>query len=407
MNISRRTYLKWAAAATASFGLPAWTRADESRNRRVDANSRLRVGLIGMGQFMRIAHLPWLARDPRVEVVAVCDVWSKRYSLCKEHLLQAVKLDRLPAWRETADAWEIFTDPTIDAVVISTPDHWHVPMCLGALKHGKHIYCEKPLTRSMGESRILLNAFKEAKVVFQTGLQQRSHFEHRFVDACELIRNGRIGKVTDVYVDVPGPPVAYDLPEEPVPDGMDWTRWLGPAPVRPYNHALNTPKKYPRWRHYYDFASGYLNDLGAHCFDVCQWALGMDHTFPTKVTYGGGDQATKGSFLTYENGIRLHHAKLAGVKNGFGTSFVGTEGQLHVNRGRLWASEGVLENRTTDGDLRLPQCAHPHRLNLPGQGPGACSPSTPCAALTCSGSSVPRWWSNAATSGSTPVGQSG
>lgn len=354
-KFSRRSYLKWSAAATASFVLPRLSRAVEPGGRRVDANSRLQVGLIGMGEIMRNSHLPWLAQSPRVEIVAACDVWPKRYTHCKEFLTEKVKVDRLPVWRETADAWEIFTDPTIDAVVIATPDHWHVSMCLAAMKHGKHIYCEKPLTRSMEESRILLDAFKETKIVFQTGLQQRSQYEHRFVDACEFIRNGRIGKVTDVYVDVPGPPVVYDLPEEDVPEGMDWARWLGPAPVRPYNQQLNTLGKYPKWRRYFDFASGSINDLGAHCFDICQWALDMDHTFPAKVTYNGGEDARKGSFLTYKNGVHLHHAKLEGVKNGFGTSFVGTEGQLHINRRKLWASEGVLEDRIKDGEIRLPR----------------------------------------------------
>jgi predicted dehydrogenase len=135
------------------------------------------------------------------------------------------------------DYRELLAQPGIDAVVICTPDHWHAIPCLEAIKAKKDIYCEKPLTLTIHEGKSLLDAVRKYDRVFQTGSQQRS--EGTFFTACSLVRSGRIGKLTAVYVNIGGPSKPCDLPEEKEEPGLDWDRWLGPAPKRPYNAILS------------------------------------------------------------------------------------------------------------------------------------------------------------------------
>src|SRR5262249_42935942 len=152
----------------------------------------------------------------------------------------------------------------IDAVVIATPDHWHAIPCVLAAQAGKDIYCEKPLTLAIAQGRKIAEAVAKHKIVFQTGSQQRSEFGGRFRTAVEYVRNGRVGKVKTVRIGVGGPPKPCDLPEEAVPAGTDWDRWLGPAPKRGYSSVL-CPKgvhgHFPAWRNYREYAGGGLADM--------------------------------------------------------------------------------------------------------------------------------------------------
>ena len=170
--------------------------------------------------------------------------------------------------------------------MIATPDHWHAIPTVLAARAGKHIYCEKPLTLTIAQGRKVADEVKKAGVVFQTGSQQRSEFGGMFRKAVEYVRSGRIGKLKTIRIGVGGPAVACDLPDQEAPAGTDWERWLGPAPKRGYNDVL-CPKgvhhHFPAWRNYREFGGGGLADMGAHHFDIAQWALDMDDSGPVKI----------------------------------------------------------------------------------------------------------------------------
>ena len=188
---------------------------------------------------------------------------------------------------------------------------------------GKDIYCEKPLTRTIAEGRALVKAVDDAKVVFQTGSQQRTNSAAAFATPsnwCQRV----LGNIKTVRIGVGGPAVACDLPTEPVPAGTDWDLWLGPAAQRGYNQILcpqGVHNHFPAWRTYKEFAGGGLADIGAHHFDIAQWALGTDGTGPTSIEPPSDPAATTGLKFTYASGVEMFH----GGPNG--CTFEGTKGR--------------------------------------------------------------------------------
>ena len=326
---SRRTFLKHgmvaaAAAVAAPTILPSSARG---------ANERIAVGFIGMGKMAR-GHLNTFMRNPQVQVIAINDVETVRLEQAKK------EADDFYASRSGAgsyDGCEIIRDyrdlcarADIDGVIISTPNHWHALQAVEAAKQGKDIYLEKPLARTIGECQAVRRAVELYGTVLQVGSQQRSDRAFRF--ACEMVRNGRIGEVKEVFVNVGGPPVECYLPAEPVPEGLDWDFWLGPAPWRPYHSDIAPGVDYggwPNWRSYRDYAGGMMTDFGTHHFDIAQWGLGMDHTGPIEVEVPGSGRERL--TYTYANGVKMYHG---GAKDGFAVEFVGTEGRVRVNRGQ-------------------------------------------------------------------------
>jgi predicted dehydrogenase len=218
-----------------------------------------------------------------------------------------------------------------------------------AAKARKDIYCEKPLSLTIAEARAMVKAVRKYDRVFQTGSMQRSSPEFR--KACELVRNGRIGKVQQVLVDVGGPSKWCDLPEEPMEPGLQWDLWLGPAPVRPYNSVLSprgVHKHFPNWRNYREYSGGMMTDWGAHHFDIAQWGLGMDHSGPVEIIPPEDPKAEKGLRYRYANGVEVIHG------GGGGVTFIGTDGQILVNRGRFKATpESIEDTPLGPNDLRL------------------------------------------------------
>jgi len=237
-------------------------------------------------------------------------------------------------------------------VVIATPDHWHTVPCVEAMKAKKDVYCEKPLTLTIAEAKLLIDAVRKHDRVFQTGSQQRSDREFRV--ACELVRNGRIGKIKEVYADVGGPSKWCDLPEEPMEEGLDWNFWLGPAPLRPYNSVLSPRgihNHFPNWRGFREYSGGGMTDWGAHHFDIAQWGLGMDESGPVEIIPPEEPKRGKGVKYVYANGIPLIHDNWEGKG---GVNFVGTEGWIHVNRGQLSSSpEGLVKEPLPDLPIKL------------------------------------------------------
>ena len=310
-------------------------------------SERITIGCVGIGK-MGGHHQDYLQGRDEVQIVAMCDVESRRLAI-GQYLVEKAYAERFGKGSYTAvathnDFREIAARNDIDAVLIATPDHWHVLVSLAMVRSSKDVYCEKPLTHTVEEGRVLANAVRQHDRVFQTGSQQRS--ESGFRIACELVRNGRIGEIKEVHVSVGGSSEECYLPPMPAPEGLDWNFWLGPAPYRPYNSELAPSLAegpieswsdfnkliggYPNFRGYKDYSGGGMTDWGAHHFDIAQWGLGMDDSGPGEIIPpDGGDNP----YLTYRyaNGVVMQRrgAGQAGVM------FVGTEGKVMVNRGYL------------------------------------------------------------------------
>jgi predicted dehydrogenase len=272
------------------------------------------------------------------EVVAVCDV-DAGY---RETARQTAGLDARSAYSDFRD---LLTRDDIDAVVVVTPDHWHVPISIAAVRAGKDVFCEKPLTLTIAEGRVLADEVKRYARVFQTGTQQRSSDNFRF--ACELVRNGRIGKLHTVRVGIPGNNRECEpiWRAEPVPEGFDYDFWLGPAPWAPYH----TQRCHYQFRFILDYSGGQVTNWGGHHLDIAQWGLGTDDTGPVEVV-GEGEFPKTGLFNTatkvyfeakYANGV-----KLICQTGGSNTKFEGTDGWVDVSRGDLKTHPESLKNTT-------------------------------------------------------------
>ena len=336
--ITRRGFVATAAAAplilsTSSFG----------QEKKEPASNRLGIGFIGMGTQSR-GHVNFCLGDKECQVLAVCDVDTTRREAAKKTVeskyAEAVKSGIYKGCAAYNDFRELIERKDIDAVVIATPDHWHAIPCLEAIKAKKDVYCEKPLTLTILESKMLIDAARKMNVVFQTGSQQRSGTEFR--TACELVHSGRIGKLQAVYVNVGGPSKPCDLKEENEEPGLDWDRWLGPAPKRAYSSVLS-PRgvhgHFPNWRNYREYSGGMMTDWGAHHFDIAQWGLGMDEAGPVEVHPPENPKSEKGIKYIYSNGVPVIHAdEYEKGKKVNGVAFIGSEGKIFVNRGYL-ASE--------------------------------------------------------------------
>lgn len=332
MNTSRRRFLKQAAAsaAAAPLVLPSHVWAAETK-----PNSRLTMGFIGMGTQNRGLLGGFLGQD--TQVLAVCDVDATRRQAAKERVdeFYARQPGRKGACAAANDFREITDRKDIDAVCIATPDHWHAIPTLAALRNGKDVYCEKPLTHNIHEAVEVMRAVEAHGRVLQTGSMQRSSKEFRV--ACELVLNGAIGKVQRVECSFGDPAVPCDLPEEAMEPGLDWNFWVGPAPMRPYHSVLSprgVHKHFPGWRTYREFGGGGVADWGAHHLDIAQWGLGMDASGPVEVLPPETPGAKRGAKLVYANGVTVEH------KNGFGVHFFGSEGEVQVNRGRFTFQRG-------------------------------------------------------------------
>ncbi len=297
---------------------------------RAAPGDRITMGCIGIGNMGSGNTGAFLGRG-QVQVVAVCDVrkwvrddWQQRVN---QRYAEAAGRGEYAGCTAYADFRELLARDDIDAVMIATPDHWHALVAIEAAKAGKDIYCEKPMTLTVREARALVDAVRRYGRVFQTGSQQRSSPE--FHRACELVRNGRIGKVEQVNVNVGGPSLPRSYVEEPIPEGFDWDMWLGPAPYAPHNGERCSGDYGGGWRQVRDYSGGMMTDWGAHHFDICQWGLGMDGSGPVEVHPPDGKDYDKLTYI-YANGVRAVHQG-----GGNGVLFIGTEGTVEVNRGHL------------------------------------------------------------------------
>jgi predicted dehydrogenase len=332
-QFNRRQFLKTASAVTLTA--PVLLSSSWAAPGQKGPNERITMGFIGNGTQGR-GLLGNFLNQADTQVLAVCDVDTTR----REHsgktvneFYRAKGNTDSKACAEYKEFQELIARPDIDAVVIAAPDHWHAYIAIAACNAGKDVYCEKPLSLTIHEARAMVNAARKNNRVFQTGSMQRSSSEFR--KACELVRNGRIGKVKQVIVDVGGPSRPCDLGEEPMEPGLNWDRWLGPAPERPYNSVLSprgVHQHFPDWRNYREYSGGMMTDWGAHHFDIAQWGLGMDESGPVEIIPPEDPKATKGLRYLYANGVEVLHGDSGGVL------FIGTEGKILVNRGKFEAT---------------------------------------------------------------------
>ncbi len=194
-----------------------------------------------------------------------------------------------------------------------------------------------------------MDAVNASNIIFQTGSQQRASSNFRY--ACELVRNGRLGKIERVAVDVGGPPRPCDLAAEDVEAGLDWDRWLGPAPLRPYSSVLSPRgmhSHFPAWRNYSEYGGGGMTDWGAHHFDIAQWGLGMDKSGPVEIIPPEDPSQGRGVRFIYDNGVEVVHG------GGGGVTFYGTEGELFVNRGKLSSKpDDIIKQPIAENEIHL------------------------------------------------------
>jgi predicted dehydrogenase len=333
---TRRRFLQSAALFAVPLILPSrvWSQATAP-------SKRLTVGCIGMGKQMK-GHLgAFLGRD-EIEVLAVCDVDTTRREAAKKRVDEAYTKKSEGTYKGVAaynDFRQVLARKDIDFVCIATPDHWHAYIAIAAVRSGKDVYCEKPLTYNIREAITLVNEVRKAKRVFQTGSQQRSAKEFR--TACELVRNGVLGRVNSIHVSFGDPARPYTLPAEPLEPGLDWDLWCGPGPLVNYNPSLSprgVHDNFPDWRKTWEFGGGMITDWGAHHIDIAQWALNADGSGPVEIRAPQDWQTAKrGAQLVYADGTVLTHVK------GKGVSFYGTEGECHVNRGKF---ELIMDGKT-------------------------------------------------------------
>ena len=319
----RRSFLKSTLSATAPLILPSsvW-------GAKIKPNDRIVMGFIGMGK--QNAGLLNNFMSQGIQAVAVCDVDTNRRKNAENVVNQKYKNKDCKSF---VDFREITEDKKIDAVCIATPDHWHSVITISALKNNKDVYCEKPLTHNIHESVEVIKAVKKYNRILQTGSMQRSSSEFRI--ACELVRNGVIGKVRNVDISVGDPGRPCDLKEESPEPGLDWDLWCGPAPLRGYSSVLSPRgihNHFPAWRNYMEYGGGMVTDWGAHHIDIAQWGLGTDDSGPVEARPPEDWKkwkSNRGAQLVYSNGTTITH------RNGFGVHFQGTDGEVKVNRGRF------------------------------------------------------------------------
>jgi len=309
-----------AAAAAAPYVITSAALGGEGKP---PASERITVGFIGLGGHGIDRNLRGFLAQPDAVPAALCDPDKKRVeaalAVCRQSRGQQFTCPVTQNWLE------VIARQDIDAVMISTPDHWHTPMSLAAIRAGKDVICEKP-TYCIAEGRLLADTVKRYGAVFQTSTEDRSiGIYHRMA---ELVRNGRIGKLQRILVTLPAGPGNPGNPQpKPVPEGLDWDLWLGPAPWKPYRDGLHMF----HWRWNRDYSGGNLTDWGAHQLDTAQWANDTERTGPIEVE-GTGKRHQSGLYdVFYEYHLVYRYAngvELRVDSGGTGLRFEGTEGWL-------------------------------------------------------------------------------
>ena len=358
--ISRRSLLRRATMAAAAGGaapvvLPSRVLGATAPSNRV-AVAHIGVGGQGSGLLGGFLGLP------QGQSIATCDTFKKRAegaaARVEAHYARQTAKDSYKGCKAYTDFREMLARDDIDAVVIATPDHWHVPTALAAVRSGKDVYVEKPLGLSIEQDKTLRAAVHQYGAVFQYGTQQRSFSRHCGF-ACELLRNGYLGELKAVNVVAPNGARGGKAAPQPVPDDLDYDLWLGPAPVTPY--ATDRVVGGGRW-HIYDYAIGFIAGWGAHPLDIAHW--GYPHV-PVEIE-GTGVIPTEGLFDTVVDwDVRGRYAsgvEFTLIAGGDKTTFVGANGWVAASRGGITAEpESLLKVKIKPDEIHLLQDNHHYR----------------------------------------------
>ncbi len=308
-------------------------------------SGKIRIAQIGCGRIARVHDMVDTYRSEDAVIVACCDLDSKRAKEGRE-LLREWNLEKYEDAdyidiKTFTDYRELLEDKSIDAVVISTPDHWHAQPAIEAALAGKDIYLQKPASLTIKEGRQMADAIKKSGRIFQIGSQQRSVSPWpQFKKACELVRNGRIGRVKEIYIGLPGDPSGEEEPEMPIPENLNYDMWLGSTPEVYYTEKRVHPQEgydRPGWLRCEQFGAGMITGWGAHHVDTAHWGMGTEFTGPIEVEAEAqfptsGLWNVHGDFnvwAKYENGAVMH---ISGEYPN-GVKFVGEDGWIFVTRG--------------------------------------------------------------------------
>jgi predicted dehydrogenase len=332
-NLSRRGFLQASLTALGAAGLPLWyarelVAAEEVKAagvKRVGANDKIVMGIIGCGcpdnnvrggRSNQVYNASRPVKD-QLQWVALCDVDAKHVANAQAYM----KNDGHDC-QTYRDFRQLLDRKDINAVLIATPDHWHTQVAIDAMRKGKDVYCEKPLTLTVEEALAMMKVARETGRVLQTGSQQRTEFGQKFRLACELVRNGRIGKVKRIECRIGENPLSGPIQEVSVPEGLDWDFWLGPTAKVPYrstgpNHRYGKTNCHYDFRWWYEYSGGKMTDWGAHHLDIAQWVLGKDGSGPVAVECVEATPPYKGKDgynchqdfrvkYTYDNGAEVY-----------------------------------------------------------------------------------------------------
>ena len=366
LMVNRRNFLKSASAGAAAMTIPTII-----PRRAFGANERLNLGLIGCGGRGR-----WLARHfaefGECVITAACDVDRSQLEKGVEAINRFNGNQDCGTYTDFRELLEI---KNIDAVIVATPDHWHALTSIAAAEAGKHIYCEKPLCNTIGESKALRDTIVKTGVKLQTGSHERSRDNARY--CVELVRNGYIGQLKEMQINLPTTQEHHNdvrehegiPPELPVPEGLNWDMWLGHTPDIPYYEGLQPFG----WRFNLSFGRGEMSDRGAHVIDIAQFGNDADNSGPVEVEARGWDD-NNGIYNTpmefgftnrYANGVKMYGGTTANPR---GVRFIGDEGWLflRIHEGTLEASDSrLLDIEETSFETRMGR-SHDHVLNFIG-----------------------------------------
>lgn len=342
--MERRDFMKKTALATAAFGIP--TLVPASVLGKNAPSNKIQIAQIGCGRIARDHDLPGVWKHDVARIVAVSDLDSKRMAegkqFIEDHYTQKMGSPYLDV-KQVGDYRDLFKSKDIDAVIISTPDHWHSQPAMEAAFAGKHVYLQKPTSLTIHEGRQLVEVVQRTGVVLQLGTQQRSSEQFRL--AAELVRNGRIGKLHTVRIGLPGDPSGPEAPAMPVPTNLNFDMWLGSTPEVPYTEIGVHPQNdygRPGWLRHENYGAGMITGWGQHHFDSAAWGMNTELIGPRYIEAvaefpRSGLWNVHGDFMvkaSYDNGVVM----LTSGTYPNGIRYEGTQGWIWVSRGSYVAS---------------------------------------------------------------------
>ncbi len=389
-NLSRRGFLLHSLGTLSAAGLPGWyagrllaAREDEAV-KKTSANDRLAMGIVGIGSpvsrsLQVVGESAPCVQSGQLTFTLGCDVNAA-------HRTRGTEMMRQRGFKDfeanTKDFRALVNNKALDCLLIATPDHWHAQVAIEALKAGKDVYCEKPLTLTVEEALAVKDVVKKTGRILQTGSQQRTVYRGMFRLAVELVRAGRLGKVKTIECRIDGNPWSGPIPEAPVPEGLDWDFWLGPTAQVPYRKQGRLTNCVYEFRWWYEYSGGKMTDWGAHHLDIAQWALGKDGSGPVAVEVLKADEPYKGGDgynchptfqvqYTYDDGAKVVAMSGGGTNasglvnkdgqapmrpvgpNANGVLIQGENGTIFVGRNSILASDAKILSEPLKDDPKV------------------------------------------------------